>query len=96
MSERELSRFEILPRERDRRMTQQQAGQVLGLPADRYTGCSRASSNTARPALIARPATSDLLMVYDKKLKLRLDGIEVHYPNLRGFAKPIHEFAVTL
>jgi hypothetical protein len=31
MSEREISRFEVLPRVRDRRMTQQQAGQLLGL-----------------------------------------------------------------
>jgi hypothetical protein len=31
MSEREISRFAVLQRVRDRRMTQQQAGQVLGL-----------------------------------------------------------------
>jgi hypothetical protein len=31
MSDKELSRFEVLQRVIDRRMTQQQAGQVLGL-----------------------------------------------------------------
>jgi hypothetical protein len=47
MSDKEISRFEVLHQVIDRRMTQQQAGQVLGLTWTRFPGLDCGSENGA-------------------------------------------------